>query len=102
MQLTSNSFKDGTAIPGEFAFAVMDSKHHMALSSNRNPHLAWRDVPEQTKSFVLIFHDCDVPSKRDDVHGESRGIPATLVRVVCLHWLLLDTLVTARVSSESL
>src|SRR6266436_4536914 len=66
MQLTSNSFKDGTAIPGEFAFAVMDSKHHIVLSSNRNPDLAWRDVPEDTKSFVLICQDCDVPSKRDD------------------------------------
>src|SRR5260370_40870491 len=66
MQLTSNSFKDGTAIPGKLAFAVMDSKHHIAFSSNRNPHLAWRAVPEQTKSFVLICHDCDVPRKRDD------------------------------------
>ena len=96
MQLTSNSFKDATAIPGEFAFAAMDSKHHIALSSNRNPHLAWRDVPEQTKSFVLICHDCDVPSKRDDVNEEDREIPATLPRVEFFHWLLLDIPGTAR------
>jgi Raf kinase inhibitor-like YbhB/YbcL family protein len=99
MQLTSNSFKDGTAIPGEFAFAVMDSKHHIALSSNRNPHLAWRDVPEHTKSFVLICHDRDVPSKRDDVNEEDREIPATLPRVEFFHWLLLDIPGTARAIS---
>ena len=99
MQLTSNSFKDGTAIPGEFAFAVIDSKHHIVLSSNRNPHLAWRDVPEDTKSFALICQDCDVPSKRDDVNEEDREIPATLPRVEFFHWLLLDIPGTARAIS---
>ena len=63
MQLISHSFKDGQAIPGEFAFAVPDAAAHVALSSNRNPHLAWRDVPDGTKSFVVICHDPDVPSK---------------------------------------
>ena len=30
---------------------------------NRNPDLAWSDVPQSTKSFVLICRDPDVPSR---------------------------------------
>ncbi len=90
MKLTSNSFKDGAAIPGEFAFAVEDVKNHVSLSSDRNPHLAWSDVPEGTESFVLVVHDPDVPSKADDVNQEGREIPADLPRVNFYHWILLD------------
>jgi hypothetical protein len=90
MKLTSDSFKDGAAIPGEFAFAVADPKTHVALSRNRNPHLAWTDAPEGTESFALIVHDPDVPSKGDDVNKEDREIPASLPRVDFYHWLLVD------------
>jgi len=90
MKLTSNSFNDGAAIPGEFAFAVEDAKNHVALSSNRNPHLAWTDVPEGVESFVLVVHDPDVPSKGDDVNKEGREVPASLPRVDFYHWLLVD------------
>lgn len=90
MKLTSDSFKDGAAIPGEFAFAVQDAKSHVALSSNRNPQLAWTDVPEGTESFALIVHDPDVPSKGDDVNQEGREVPASLPRVDFYHWLLID------------
>lgn len=90
MKLTSRSFKDGAAIPGEFAFAVPDPANHVALSSNRNPELSWSDVPEKTESFVLVVHDPDVPSKPDDVNKEGREIPADLARVNFFHWLLLD------------
>jgi hypothetical protein len=90
MKLTSDSFKDGAAIPGEFAFAVPDAKNHVALSSNRNPQLVWTDVPEGTESFALIVHDPDVPSKGDDVNQEGREVPASLPRVDFYHWMLID------------
>ncbi|HMG02512.1 MAG TPA: YbhB/YbcL family Raf kinase inhibitor-like protein [Edaphobacter sp.] len=90
MKLTSENFKYGAAIPGEFAFAVEDAKSHVALSSNRNPQLAWTDVPEGTESFALIVHDPDVPSKGDDVNKEGREVPASLPRVRFYHWLLVD------------
>jgi hypothetical protein len=41
MLLMSVSFNEGAAIPGEFAFAAVDPKTQVALSQNRNPHLAW-------------------------------------------------------------
>ena len=90
MQLISRSFQDGAAIPSEFAFGRIDPVHHFALSLNRNPHLEWKDVPQGTKSFVLICHDDDVPSRADDVNQEGREVPASLPRVEFFHWLLLN------------
>lgn len=90
MKLTSQSFSDNAAIPGEFAFAVIDPATHIALSSNRNPHLAWSEVPAGTQSFALICHDPDVPSSGEDVNQEGREVPSSLPRVDFFHWLLLD------------
>jgi len=90
MRLWSDSFADGGRIPGEYAFAVIDKAHHVRLSENRNPHLAWSDAPAGTKSFVLICHDYDVPSRPDDVNQEGREIPASLPRVDFFHWVLVD------------
>lgn len=75
MKLITNSIKDGEPIPGEFAFATIDPKSHIAISTNRNPHLEWSDVPAGTKSFALICHDYDVPSQLKDVNQEGREIP---------------------------
>lgn len=90
MKLWSESFKDGEAIPGDNAFAIIDPKSHIRLSANRNPHLAWSDAPAGTKSFALICVDPDVPSTLDDFNIEGRQIPATLPRVEFYHWILLD------------
>ena len=90
MKLTSTSFADGGRIPGEYAFALIDPAHHVKLSSNKNPQLAWSDVPAATKSFVVICHDGDVPSQPDDVNQEGREIPPTLPRVDFFHWVLVD------------
>jgi Raf kinase inhibitor-like YbhB/YbcL family protein len=90
MILTSESFRDGAAIPEEFAFAAIAEKGHVALSDNRNPQLEWTDVPERTESFVLIVHDPDVPSRGEDVNKEGREVPADLPRVDFYHWILVD------------
>ncbi len=90
MKLLSDSFPDGGRIPGEFAFAVIDAKHHVALSSNRNPHLCWSEAPADTQSFVIICHDPDVPSRGDDVNQEGRQVPADLPRVDFFHWTVID------------
>ena len=90
MKLTSTSFADGQQIPGEFSFCTPDPAHHVCLGKNLNPHLAWGDVPAGTRSFVLLCHDPDVPSKGDDVNQEGRTVPASLPRVDFFHWVLVD------------
>ena len=90
MQLSSNSFSDGQKIPGDYAFCIPDPAHHVCLGRNLNPQLSWSDVPAGTRSFVVICHDPDVPSKGDDVNQEGRTVPATLPRVDFFHWVLVD------------
>lgn len=90
MQLTSSSFADGERIPGDYAFCSPDPSHHVCLGKNLNPQLAWHDAPAESKSFVVICHDPDVPSQGDDVNQEGRQVPASLPRVDFFHWVLID------------
>lgn len=90
MKLSSRSFEDGDWIPGKYAFCVPAEQGHVCLGGNVSPHLAWADVPEGTRSFVLICHDPDVPSSGDDVNQEGRNVPASLPRVDFFHWVLVD------------
>ena len=90
MKLFSSSFADNANIPARCAFGAHDPDNHVALSDNRNPQFSWSDLPEGTKSLVLICHDPDVPSKGDDVNQEGKQVPATLSRVDFYHWVLVD------------
>lgn len=96
MKISSHDLTDGAPIAGKFAFAVIDDRHHVTLSDNRNPHLAWSDAPVATCSFAVICHDPDVPSRGDDVNQEGREVPADLPRVDFFHWLLWDIPPTVR------
>jgi Raf kinase inhibitor-like YbhB/YbcL family protein len=90
MRLTSNSFEDGDPIPERYAFAKPHPEDRVTFAGNMNPHLAWSDVPEGTKSFALICHDYDVPSRGDDVNQPDREVPEDLPRVDFFHWVLVD------------
>lgn len=90
MEITSDSFCQGDPIPGECAFGVQHPQDHVALSDNRNPHLAWSEVPEGAKSLVLMCVDIDVPTIGDDVNQEGRTVPADLPRTEFCHWVMTD------------
>src|SRR5262249_50876139 len=90
MKLTSASFHDGSPIPAEFAFCAPDAKTHATLSRNRNPQLSWSGAPAGTKSFAIVCHDPDVPSKADDVNQEGRTVPRSLARIDFFHWAIVD------------
>ena len=90
MKLTTTAFSELEAIPPEYAFGKIDPKSRVSLSENLNPDFAWNDVPVGTRSFVLLCHDPDVPSKGDDVNQEGRVVPANLPRVDFFHWVLID------------
>ena len=51
MKIISKDFKHGEYIPTKFT----------CEGENINPNLEFVDVPENTKSLVLIFDDPDVP-----------------------------------------
>jgi Raf kinase inhibitor-like YbhB/YbcL family protein len=97
MKLWSDSFKNGAAIPGEFAFAVRDPATKVRLSSNKNPHLAWSDVPAGTESLVLLCIDGDAPTDGTNVNKEGATLPASMPRADFYHWSLVD-IPTARSS----
>jgi Raf kinase inhibitor-like YbhB/YbcL family protein len=90
VKLTSSSFSDGGPIPAEYAFCAQDVKTHATLSKNRNPHLAWIEVPMGVKSFAILCHDPDVPSRGDDVNKEGRVVPKALARIDFFHWVVVD------------
>lgn len=90
MKISTNAFADGQPIPPRFAFCKRDEKSQVAMSDNINPAFHWSDVPDGTKSFVLICVDPDVPSKPDDVNKEDREVPADLPRVDFHHWVMVD------------
>lgn len=90
MRLTIQGIDDGGTIPPRFAFGVPDAEDHVRLGNNLNPAVSWADVPEGTKSLVLICVDTDVPTKPDDVNQDGRIVPADLPRADFYHWVMVD------------
>lgn len=86
MKLHSNSFAQGQPIPAQFAMGRMGD----TFSDNRNPHLAWSDVPDGTRSFALLCIDPDVPTVKDMVGKAGVVIPVDQVRTDFVHWAMAD------------
>jgi Raf kinase inhibitor-like YbhB/YbcL family protein len=90
MKLLSDSWINGDRIPTRFAAGKPDVAHGVTFSDNISPHLAWSEVPVGTRSFALICHDFDVPSRGDDVNQPDREVPSDLPRVDFFHWVMVD------------
>jgi Raf kinase inhibitor-like YbhB/YbcL family protein len=71
MKFYSPDFSDGQLIPSLFT----------CESQNISPELKWKDIPEQTKSLVLIVDDPDAPDpkapKMTWVHWVLYNLPIT-------------------------
>ncbi|TFW34729.1 YbhB/YbcL family Raf kinase inhibitor-like protein [Massilia horti] len=102
MKIWSDSFTEGGLIPPQCAFAVTDPVNHLRLSTNRNPHLAWDEVPAGTQSLVLLVHDADVPSDAANVNQEGKEVPENLPRVDFYHWTLVDIPVCLKSIAEGM
>jgi len=102
MRIWSDSFANGADIPAACAFAVAAPDTHVKLSSNRNPHVAWDDVPPGTESLVLICHDPDVPMDPRRVNIEGRTVPLTAPRMDFFHWTLADIPVCLKSLAEGM
>jgi len=89
MQIRSNSFQHRERLPAEFA-AGQATADGFGFAPNRNPHLAWDDVPAGTKSFALLCIDPDVPTVAEMVGKEGVEIPADQPRADFVHWVVAD------------
>jgi len=85
MRIYSHSFHNGQPIPAEFAAGTADG-----FASNRNPHLAWDGVPEDTAAFALLCIDPDVPTVAGMVGRVDVEIPADQPRTDFIHWVMID------------
>lgn len=85
MRLTSSSFDNGQPLPVALAAGKADG-----FSSNRNPQLAWDEVPEGAASFVLLCVDPDVPTVPSMVGAEGVIIPQEQPRCDFSHWVMVD------------
>ena len=91
MRLRSEDFMDMQPIPQAFAFGRPgDADEPCVFSDNRNPHLAWSQVPSQTRSFALFVVDADAPTLADDVNKPGRRVAASLPRAEFVHWTMVD------------
>lgn len=90
MKISIIGIQDGQPVPEQYAFCVFNEEDHTSFGPNRNPEISWDNVPEGSKSFVIMMFDPDVPSIADDVNKEGRVISKTLSRVDFFHWLLVD------------
>lgn len=88
MHLRSDSFRPYDFLDPRLAFGAIPAEGRFSFGGNRNPHLAWSGAPEGTRSFALICHDPEVPSRGDDVNQEGRSVPLDLPRVDFFHWVL--------------
>jgi len=91
MRIRSDDLEHMQPIPEEYAFGRPGpGGEPVTQSANRNPHLAWSEVPSGTRSFVLLVVDTDVPTRGDDVNKEGRHVPASLPRTEFFHWIMVD------------
>lgn len=90
MKIHIPAFENGGRIPGDNAFTIPADIGHVSYAPNMNPLIRWSDVPEGTKSFAIIVHDVDVPSRPEDINQEGRTVPADLPREDFYHWVLVD------------
>jgi Raf kinase inhibitor-like YbhB/YbcL family protein len=85
MKLDSQSFQNGQRIPAEFAAGDANG-----FAGNRNPQLAWREVPDGTRSFVLLCVDPDVPTVPETVGRNDMTVPLDQPRGDFVHWVMVD------------
>lgn len=102
MFVKSDSFKPYDMLPTRLAFGKHDPESHFTLAGNRNPHLAWGDVPEGTRSLAVICYDPDVPATGDGVNTEGETVAAERPRINFFHWVVVDLPADLREIKEGL
>ena len=85
MRIHSDSFEPGQPIPARYAAGTPDG-----FGGNRNPHLAWDDVPAGTRAFALLCIDPDAPTDPSLAGKDGVEIPVEHPRGPFVHWAMVD------------
>lgn len=85
MRIRSDSFEHGKRIPAEFAMGAAGG-----FGGNRNPQLAWSEVPVGTGSFALLCIDTDAPTDPSLAGRDGVQIPVEHPRGDFVHWVMTD------------
>ena len=85
MRIHSDSFEPGQPIPARYAAGAPDG-----FGGNRNPHLAWDDVPEGTRAVALLCIDPDAPTDPSLAGKDGVEIPVEHPRGPFVHWVMVD------------
>ena len=90
MRIRSDSFDHGQRLPAEFAAGQVNPDGSVGFAPNRNPHLAWDEVPAGTRSFALLCIDPDVPTVAEMAGKPGVEIPVAQPRRDFIHWAMAD------------
>ena len=90
MRIHSDSFDHGQRLPAEFAAGQVNPDGSVGFAPNRNPQLAWDEVPAGTRSFALLCIDPDVPTVAEMVGKPGVEIPVAQPRCDFIHWAMAD------------
>lgn len=71
MRLYSSGYESGAQIPERYTCA----------GENISPAFSWTDIPEETKTFVLILHDPDAPRDGGFTHWAIYNIPSHVTQI---------------------
>jgi len=89
MRIRSSSFQHRQRLPASLA-AGQPTADGFGFAGNRNPHLAWDEVPAGTRSFALLCIDPDVPTVAEMVGAAGVQIPVEQPRTEFTHWVMVD------------
>ncbi|KLD77980.1 YbhB/YbcL family Raf kinase inhibitor-like protein [Xanthomonas hyacinthi] len=85
MRLRSDSIQPGQPIAATYAMGQADG-----FAANRNPHLAWDEVPPGTAAFALLCLDPDAPTVAEMVGRDDVQIPVEQPRTNFVHWAAVE------------
>jgi Raf kinase inhibitor-like YbhB/YbcL family protein len=74
--LTSTTFQDGKIMPKKVANNRAGNAN--CVGENVSPQLSWTNVPDGTKSFVLLMNDPEGRAPSGVSHWVAYGIPASV------------------------
>ena len=77
--LKSSTFEDGKMMPKKVANSAANTKDNPnCVGDNLSPEFSWTNVPEGTKSFVMLMTDPEGRGGAGVVHWVAYGIPSSV------------------------